>query len=188
MRVNKLVNKAVGEQTTNGGEAEEAGDDQLDVASLRKIHKKNTKYAEKEITQVRSEIQAAIKGLDAAKDAELILKHKEQLRKLVAFETLFLNLCLLILIPQTGGDQKTVIETLEDIEELKECFQNLGLDKLQAPSKKARKVDEAELAAAKEAQGVLIDFLTSMLAKPQSFLREVANLCFKHFCAESVNP
>jgi len=136
---------------------------------------------------VRCEIQAAINDLDETKDVELMFKHKEHLRKLIAFETLFLNLCLLILTPQTGGDQKTMIETLEDIEELKECFQNLGLDKQQTPSKKARKVDEAELAAGREAQGVLIDFLTSMLAKPQSFLREVANLCFKHFCAESVD-
>lgn len=80
-----------------------------------------------------------------------MFKHKEHLRKLIAFETLFLNLCLLILTPQTGGDQKTMIETLEDIEELKECFQNLGLDKVQVQSKKARKVDEAELAAGKEA-------------------------------------
>ena len=28
---------------------------------------------------------------------------------------------------------------------------------------------------------MLVDFLTSMLTKPQSFLREVANTCFKHF-------
>ena len=27
-----------------------------------------------------------------------------------------------------------------------------------------------------------MDLLTSMLAKPQSFLRESANNCFKHFC------
>ena len=32
-----------------------------------------------------------------------------------------------------------------------------------------------------EAQNVLIDFLTSMLTKPQSFLREVANQCFKQY-------
>lgn len=104
--------------------------------------------------------------LDEVKDNELVLKHKEQLRKLVAFETLFLNLCLLILIPQAGGDQKTVIETLEDIEELKECFQNLGLDKIQTKSKKARKMDEDEVATGQEARTVLIDFLTSLLAKP----------------------
>ena len=122
MRVNKLVNKVVGEQpmSTEGDDKQE--DDQLDLASLRKIHKKNTKYAQKHIAQVRCEVQAAINDLDETKDVELIFKHKEHLRKLIAFETLFLNLCLLILIPQTGDDQKTVIETLEDIEELKECF------------------------------------------------------------------
>ena len=34
---------------------------------------------------------------------------------------------------------------------------------------------------------MLIDFLTSMLTKPQSFLREVANTCFKHFCVKCVD-
>ena len=69
--------------------------------------------------------------MDEAKDTELIFKHKERLRKLIAFETLFLNLCLLILIPQASNDQKAAIDSLEDIEELKECFGNLGLGELQ---------------------------------------------------------
>ena len=34
---------------------------------------------------------------------------------------------------------------------------------------------------------VLVDFLTSMLTKPQAFLREVANLCFKNFCVQALN-
>jgi len=82
-----------------------------------------------------------------------------------------------------------VIETLEDIEELKECYSNLGLDKLpqetsgKSSLKKAKKTSE-DMSAKKEAQSVLIDFLTSMLTKPQSFLRDVANSCFKQFSVE----
>jgi len=45
MRVNKLVNKAVGEQTENAEGDDQHEDGELDLASLRKIHKKNTKYA-----------------------------------------------------------------------------------------------------------------------------------------------
>jgi hypothetical protein len=45
---------------------------------------------------------------------------------------------------------------------------------------------EAE-GAQKEAESVLIDFLTSMLTKPQSFLREVANTCFKCFSATTLD-
>lgn len=90
-----------------------------------------------------------------------------------------------MLVPQALNDQTIVMETLEDIEELKECFGNLGIDKVQT-GKKAKKTEEEE-AAQKEAQSVLIDFLTSMLTKPQSFLREVANTCFKHFCVKCVD-
>ena len=35
-----------------------------------------------------------------------------------------------------------------------------------------------------EALGVLTDFLISLLTKPQSFLRDVANFTFKQFCTE----
>ena len=94
---------------------------ELDPASLRKIHKKNIKYAEQAIMQARIDVQAAINKSRDSKDSEQLLRLKDQVRKLVAFEQLFLSLCLLIMIP-SKGDQKAVIETLEDIEELKECF------------------------------------------------------------------
>jgi len=77
---------------------------------------------------------------------------------------------------------------LEDIEELKECYQNLGIDKVgPKKAKKAKVVDEDAEEAQAEARSVLVDFLTSQLTKPQSFLRDVANSCFKHFCAECVD-
>lgn len=45
MRVNKLVNKAVDEQSANDDQGDQQEEEQLDSASLCKIHKKNTKYA-----------------------------------------------------------------------------------------------------------------------------------------------
>lgn len=71
------------------------------------------------------------------------------------------------------------METLEDIEELKECYSNLGLQKVKENTHKKAKRNSEDETNKKEAQSVLIDFLTSMLTKPQSFLREVANSCFK---------
>ena len=103
---------------------------------------------------------------------------KSHLRKLITLENLFLNLSLISLTPEGTQDRKVVVETLEDIEELKECFVNLGLDKV--PSLKKAKTG----ADFDEAKSILIDFLTSMLAKPQSFLRDVANNCFKQFAPE----
>ena len=51
-----------------------------------------------------------------------------QLRKLMSLENLMLTLCLVILVPEGKTDRTSFIETLEDLEELKECYQNLGLD------------------------------------------------------------
>lgn len=38
-------------------------------------------------------------GLNEDEDKEMVIKHKAQLRQLVAIETLFLNLTLLVLVP-----------------------------------------------------------------------------------------
>jgi len=101
MRVNKLVNKVVSE---HAHEIEQQEDAELDVESLCKLHKKNLKYAEKNMSQVRTQVQATISSLGEGADRELLLKHKEHIRKLVALETLFLNVCLLILVPQGARD------------------------------------------------------------------------------------
>jgi hypothetical protein len=76
------------------------------------------------------------------KDQEKIVKNRELIRKLVAFETLFLNVNMLILVPQnSGNDQRTLIETLEDIEELKSCFENIGIGSF-STSNKVKKLTE----------------------------------------------
>ena len=62
----------------------------------------------------------------------------------------------------------------------------MGIGNFQA-SNKVKKLSEEQKMAQDEAKGVLIDLLTSMLAKSQSFLREVANTCFKFFCVDCIN-
>jgi len=181
MRVNKLANKVMEDADESDDQ-----DQELDIASLAKRHKKYLKFVDKNISQVRAQVAEELSSLSEDSDKEMIIKHKAQIRQLMAVETLFLNLTLLVLVPQAIDNQKLVIETLDDIEELKECYINLGINKVQS-SKKAKKADTDELEAKQEAQKVLIDFLTSMLTKPQSFLREVANACFKHFCVECVD-
>ena len=57
MRVNKLVNKMVKEGTQ--GEEEEQGET-MDLESLSKMHKKNIKYAEKNMQAIREDIESAI--------------------------------------------------------------------------------------------------------------------------------
>ena len=101
------------------------------------------------------------------------------LKQITSLETLILYLCLVSLCSK----QQVVLETLEDIEELKQCFLNLNLDSILTPSKKQKLSAEKEESQA-EARHILIDFLTSLLARPQAFLREMANSCFKNFCVD----
>ena len=86
------------------------------------------------------------------------MRLKSQLKQLISIETLYMNLTLLILVP---AEQQAVIETLDDIEELTTCYSNLGIDKVSTSNKKSKMDPEH-----KEARGVLMDFLTSMLTKP----------------------
>lgn len=68
MRVNKLVNKMVKEETKST-EDEEQGET-MDLESLCKMHKKNIKYAEKNMQAVREEIESAIESMDDSKQKE----------------------------------------------------------------------------------------------------------------------
>jgi hypothetical protein len=70
LRVNKLANKVVGDNAT------EDKDQELDVASLTKRHKKYLKFVEKNISQARAQVAEALTSLNEDKDKEMILKHK----------------------------------------------------------------------------------------------------------------
>lgn len=94
---------------------------------------------------------------------------------------LFNNLALLLLQPD-------MFEEIEnDIDELKICFQKLGIttsDQSGKSSKKKSKATPTKSAEKEEALNVLFDFLIALLTKPQSFLRDVANFTFKQFCSQ----
>jgi hypothetical protein len=72
-------------------------------------------------------------------------------------------------------------ETLQQLEELMECFGKMhfgeNISRKQTPNNKH--VEERA-----EALKVLFDLLISLLAKANSFLREIANYVFKQFCSE----
>lgn len=100
---------------------------------------------------------------------------------------LFNNLALLLLQPD-------MFEEIEnDIDELKICFQKLGLtttsdENSGKRSKKKRQKQATPTTKSniekEEALNVLFDFLIALLTKPQSFLRDVANFTFKQFCSQ----
>ena len=73
-----------------------------------------------------------------------------------------------------------MLEEVEaEIEELKIVFQNLGLASSDEQGKRSKKkIDQTE------ALDILVDFLISLLTKPQSFLRDIANFTFKQFCTQ----
>ena len=79
-------------------------------------------------------------------------------------------------------------EIQDNIEELQICYLKLGLQNSDDNGSKRQKKDKKpatpKTADYNEALSVLTDFLVGLLAKPQSFLRDVANFTFKQFCTE----
>lgn len=59
-RANKLIYKIVKEESTEGDDDENVDEGQLDVAGLCKLHKRNTKFVEKEVTAVRIAVSAKL--------------------------------------------------------------------------------------------------------------------------------
>ena len=73
-----------------------------------------------------------------------------------------------------------MLEEVEaEIEELKIVFQKLGLASSDEQGKRSKKKTDQT-----EALDILVDFLISLLTKPQSFLRDIANFTFKQFCTQ----
>jgi DNA polymerase phi len=143
------------------------------------------------LTFIKENISAARlrsqKRIQSSQTQEIAIREKQTFKRLIAFELLFNNLALLLMIPEMFA------EVENDLEELKQCFTNLGLTSQQSEgkrSKKGGKGGENHLPAnpqRSEALDVLVDFLISLLTKPQSFLRDIANFTFKQFCTE-VSP
>ena len=70
MRVNKLVNKIVSENS------EEKEGDGLDAHGLCKIHKKNIKFVEKNVEAMRVEVEEKLKKVKES-EKEMTMKLKE---------------------------------------------------------------------------------------------------------------
>jgi len=79
-------------------------------------------------------------------------------------------------------DMDQMSETLSHVEELIECFNKLHLG--ETISIKKQQLNSKIIEERGEALRVLFDLLTSLLAKANSFLREMANYVFKQFCSE----
>eukprot|EP00347_Sterkiella_histriomuscorum_P004007 403362109 len=144
-------------------------------------HQEQVKFIKDEISTKRAQLQKVLK-----KNDEQSFKVKTQFKKLIAFELLFHNLALLIMIPGSAGG--VAEETQQDIEEMKVCFQKLKLTENiptgKDSSNKRAKKDGKQSEEQEEALQVLFDFLISLLTKQQSFLREIANFAFKQFCSQ----
>ena len=135
-------------------------------------HAECLKFLKDNVTSARLRLQKR-----ASQSEERALRDKQTLKRLLAFELLFNNLALLLMIPE-------MLEEVEaDIEELKICFTKLGLTTSAAEENGKRSKKKAG-GASEEALDVLVDFLISLLTKPQSFLRDIANFTFKQFCTQ----
>lgn len=166
--VNSQIQKQASSQKSNG---------------MVKAHGEVKAYIEENLTKVRLR---SFKRMTEGTEEEQ-LKEKQRYKRLLSFELLFNNLALLLMVPEMFE------EISENIEELQITYQKLGLEQEDAVSGKRSKKKSTpskagvDAAQKQEALGVLNDFLISLLAKPQSFLRDVANFTFKQFCTE-VSP
>lgn len=136
-------------------------------------HAECLKFVKETVTSARLATQKKVK---ASTSEEHKLREKQTFKRLLAFELLFNNLALLLLVPE-------MLEEVEDnIEELKICFQKLDLTAENSGKRSKTKSAAAANPEKAEALEVLVDFLVSLLTKPQSFLRDIANFTFKQFC------
>jgi hypothetical protein len=145
--------------------------------------KKHTEVLEFIKENVSKHRQRAMKvSEDESKPEEVRLREKVHYKRVLAFELLLNNLALLLMIPEMFE------EVCENIEEIQICFVKLGLaNSEEAEGKRSKKKGTTSTLNKEErdeALSVLTDFLISLLTKPQSFLRDVANFTFKQFCTE----
>jgi len=100
-------------------------------------------------------------------------------------EKLLLSLTMVMCLPnqtESEANLEEMSKIMQEIEELKECFGNMNLAAALESGKKSKK--SAVMEEQKEAFKILFDLLLSMLTKPWSFLRDMANYVFKSFCTE----
>jgi len=125
----------------------------LEDEGIAKQHKKLLKWVRKNVTTARV---ALAEG--EHKSTENKLKVDVATKRILAIEKLVLSMSLVMTIP--GDDLEMMSQLMEEMEELKECFENMHLEA--ATGKKAAKYAEERTAAFK----VLFDLLLSLLTKP----------------------
>lgn len=143
--------------------------------SIAKQHKKVLKFVKKEVTAKRV---ALFEQAESEKSDERKIKLTVEAKRALALEKMILCFALVMCLPE---DVQQMSDTLTQLEELMECFRHLHLGDVPG-RKQPMKSEAAE--ERKEALRVLFDFLISLLAKANSFLREIANYVFKQFCSE----
>jgi hypothetical protein len=146
--------------------------------ALTKQHKRLLKWVKENVSNVRSDLASEEKKTD-----EKSLRKEIGFKRTLAIEKLLLSLLLVMCLPMNDESSTEDLEQMsaaaQEIEELKECYENMNLDQ-SGKSKKAKTQD----ADGPGAFRVLFDLLLSLLTKQQGFLREMANYVFKQFCAE----
>lgn len=95
--------------------------DNHEMEELAKNHKDYIKFIKDNISSERTKVKEIV---DSKSNEELKLKATAEFKKLIAIEQLFLSLTMLILLP---GDMQQISQSMEELEELKDCFVNLKL-------------------------------------------------------------
>lgn len=146
--------------------------------ALTKQHKRLLKWVNEHVSKVRNDLASEDKNTD-----ERALRQEIGFKRTLAIEKLLLSLTLVMCLPLTDQSSTEDLEQMsvaaQEIEELKECYENMHLEQ-SGKTKKAKTENNESQAAFK----VLFDLLLSLLTKQQGFLREMANYVFKQFCAE----
>jgi len=141
--------------------------------SVAKQHKKILKFVKKSVTSLRKQLFETDE-----KNEERKLKLMVEAKRALALEKMILSFALAMCLPD---ELEQMSETLSQVEELMECFSKLHLGEI--PGRK-QPINNKQGEERQEALKVLFDLLISLLAKANSFLREIANYVFKQFCSE----
>ena len=148
--------------------------------TIAKKQKAILKFVKKEITPLRESLVAQ---MITESVLERKLKLEVEAKRALAVEKFILSLTLTLCLP--GVDMRDLTETYEQIQDLMECFKQLGLGRVESANhKKKVKKETSGSDSRKKAFSVLFDLLFAQLIKSQSFVREMANYVFKQFCSE----
>ncbi len=100
---------------------------------MLKAHSEILSYIDDKLTKVRLR---SFKKLTDGTDEEK-LREKQRYKRLLAFELLFNNLALLLMVPEMHE------EISENIEELQICFANVGLDQEETGKRSKKKGNDS---------------------------------------------